>query len=407
MRKNGFTLIELLAVIVILAIIAVIAVPIVLNIIDESKESATLRSAEMYMDAVEISIANRVMHHGSIADGAYSIMSDGDICLGDYNQTSNPKTCVGKLIDTNNDNILKIEVNGEKPTSGKIYIEKGQIFKEVDTNKKTWLVISEKKIEPVEENGEVKFGIVSSENNKEEEKTLAEVCTYQNNGVAEKTAGAKYSCKVDPNKDPYTFYVLTTPTSSDTSINLIMDRNICEDGTPTAEEKTCLVAWISTEKYYEDVGGVIPDDVLNDEGACQYEGFCSFNDKGPLTAMKFLQEATKNWTNTNEMLIDKFDNDAGVTFDMQAYNTYARMPYYSEVSSFDTTKNNGYLYDYLGSYNSFQSNPISGIDGYWALSSYAGGPPSAWLVDSSGYVEGDLVDNDSHCGVRAVINLKI
>ena len=108
MRKNGFTLIELLAVIVILAIIAVIAVPIVLNIIDESKESATLRSAEMYMDAVEISIANRVMHHGSIADGAYSIMSDGDICLGDYNQTSNPKTCVGKLIDTNNDNILKV-----------------------------------------------------------------------------------------------------------------------------------------------------------------------------------------------------------------------------------------------------------------------------------------------------------
>ena len=44
-KKGGFTLIELLAVIVILAIIAVIAVPIVLNIIDESKDNAGLRSA--------------------------------------------------------------------------------------------------------------------------------------------------------------------------------------------------------------------------------------------------------------------------------------------------------------------------------------------------------------------------
>ena len=44
--KNGFTLIELLAVIVILAIIALIAVPIVLNIINDAKESSLLRSAE-------------------------------------------------------------------------------------------------------------------------------------------------------------------------------------------------------------------------------------------------------------------------------------------------------------------------------------------------------------------------
>ena len=56
MNKKGFTLIELLAVIVILAIIAVIATPIVLNIINESKENARLRSAEMYLNAVEQSV---------------------------------------------------------------------------------------------------------------------------------------------------------------------------------------------------------------------------------------------------------------------------------------------------------------------------------------------------------------
>ena len=53
--KKGFTLIELLAVIVILAIIATIATPIILSIIEDTKESATLRNAEYYLDAVETS----------------------------------------------------------------------------------------------------------------------------------------------------------------------------------------------------------------------------------------------------------------------------------------------------------------------------------------------------------------
>mgnify|MGYP003290249283 CR=1 FL=1 len=60
--KKGFTLIELLAVIVILAIIAIIAVPIVLNIINDSKKSSLLISAESYLDASENAIANAVLN---------------------------------------------------------------------------------------------------------------------------------------------------------------------------------------------------------------------------------------------------------------------------------------------------------------------------------------------------------
>jgi len=52
MRRKGFTLIELLAVIVILAIIALIATPIVLNIIENTKEEANERSIDMYAHAV-------------------------------------------------------------------------------------------------------------------------------------------------------------------------------------------------------------------------------------------------------------------------------------------------------------------------------------------------------------------
>ena len=57
--KNGFTLIELLAVIVILAVIALIATPIVLGIINDSKNSATIRSAGYYIEAVKHAIMKK------------------------------------------------------------------------------------------------------------------------------------------------------------------------------------------------------------------------------------------------------------------------------------------------------------------------------------------------------------
>ena len=55
--KKGFTLIELLAVIVILAIIALISVPMILNVVEKSKEGSAKVSAENYLDAVEKYIA--------------------------------------------------------------------------------------------------------------------------------------------------------------------------------------------------------------------------------------------------------------------------------------------------------------------------------------------------------------
>ena len=53
MKNKGFTLIELLAVIVILAIIALIATPIILGIINDARESARKRSAELVKTGVQ------------------------------------------------------------------------------------------------------------------------------------------------------------------------------------------------------------------------------------------------------------------------------------------------------------------------------------------------------------------
>lgn len=97
--KKGFTLIELLAVIVILAIIAVIAVPIVLSIIDETKENASLRSVDNYMHALELEIANKGLNNQKYDDGVYSTEE------------------------------FEIEIKGEKPTSGFIQIINGKVEK--------------------------------------------------------------------------------------------------------------------------------------------------------------------------------------------------------------------------------------------------------------------------------------
>jgi len=100
MKVKGFTLIELLAVIVILAIIALIAVPIILNIIDDSKESTVLVSGKNYIRALEQQILSK-----------------------NIKEKFNPQVCIiqedGNLM-CDGDNPFIVEVSGSKPTSGEI-----------------------------------------------------------------------------------------------------------------------------------------------------------------------------------------------------------------------------------------------------------------------------------------------
>ena len=129
--KKGFTLIELLAVIVILAIIALIATPIVLNIIADTKENSRLRSAEFYLDAVELSVANRSLNNRPIVSGKYNILENGNVCL-EYAENE----CIDELV---------IEVNGETPKGGTIVIENGKIVPSLseDEDSKTILELDQ------------------------------------------------------------------------------------------------------------------------------------------------------------------------------------------------------------------------------------------------------------------------
>jgi len=389
--KKGFTLIELLAVIVILAIIALIATPIVLNIINDAKESSVLRSAEFYMSGLENSIANILIKNKQIEDGTYSIMKDGNVCIGIL---SNNK-CNGE--------ILKVEINGEIPKIGSISILEGKL-NDVSLNIGNKIIGKNNKGEMIYLN------------------KLTDICELKN-GEAKK-AGSKYECKVNAGTK-YMFYVLTTPESGTKIINLIMDQNINSDGTGagiigvTQEEnatKYNLVAWNSSE----------------------------LNTDGPVTAMKFLYDATKNWTNIP--LLNYTYNDKDFQMPIKENISYtslvsnngiatiksltgtsitigtldeplrARMPIYSGVWNDDLTakisekgdvadkksdNSNSYLYDNL------DSNGTLTPYGYWTLSSQIKTSKVAWRVTYDGYVRYNNVSYDTRYGVRPVISLNI
>ena len=93
MRK-GFTLVELLAVIVILAVLALITTPILLNVIESSRKSTALNSAEGYVRAV-----SNYLIMNEVSDGLYSVL----------------------------DNNIKAEYTGTGPSNGSIIIKKGDI----------------------------------------------------------------------------------------------------------------------------------------------------------------------------------------------------------------------------------------------------------------------------------------
>ena len=277
------------------------------------------------------------------------------------------------------------------------------------------------------------------------------ICTLASDSTVEAgLEGAKYICKVDPNKPEYTFYLLDN--NEDGTSDLIMDQNINSDGTPAGSTKIVnngnniynQVEWLTIDDYKTNRG---PNtEQFTDEGACQYGGACSMNELGPITAMTYLYNATKDWTNiepvnytyndkeiqgttqantsytsfisANGVAIITSLSGTGVTIGTSDRPLRARMPIYSS----DTTKtevassneNNNYLYDYLdfsdywfGS-GTRPANNVSGMFGYWTLSSAANDSGSAITVYYNGTVDyGNRVAFDHEYGVRPVITVKL
>lgn len=190
---------------------------------------------------------------------------------------------------------------------------------------------------------------------------------------------------------------------------------MCSDGTPTDPSKSdkCFTPWNISES----------------------------NTDGPVTAIEYLYNATKTWTNIPALNYAYYDKTyIGQTTTARAYNSFisvdgvatitpltgeatiigtadaplrARMPIYSasisdnvkskekgEVSDKKADNSNAYLYENLGAKGG--NYPY----GYWTLSSFYKSTTSAWRVFHDGTTLNYSVHTDDALGVRPVINLK-
>ena len=259
MRKNGFTLIELLAVIVILAIIALIAVPIVVNIINDSKKESINRSIELYIDHVQKMIANKQIKDPTFNPSECEIKPEGILECKNGTKTYSP---------------IQIEMKGQMPKSGTIKFSKGMVIKGVNLELDGLFYQMS--------NGTISNGTTEKEISYSD--YITKVSDADNDGKV--SPGDEYTYQVN-NNDTFTFYVLSVEGDK---VNLIMDRNICNDGS---------ITYTSTNNY------------------CRNKWYSSANNNtyGPTTVMAELYAGTKDWDNVPDMIMNYTDENNGTATD--------------------------------------------------------------------------------------------
>ena len=361
--KKGFTLIELLAVIVILAIIAVIAVPIVLNIIDETKNNVGLRSADLYLAAVEYTISDAYLNHGGLTDGEYPITPEGNLC----------KTA----LPCSEENTLKVEVNGETPTSGKISITNGNISSiELNyKNGKTIVKNSDGDLVYQEITEPIKLCIANT--------TKATALVWQGNddpaletsyatgevGLIASTDGAytpgvAYTCNfIDDNEtNNMTFFVLS---STEETVTLIAGFNL-----KATSGDVHTVAWSADGNNHKD----------------------ETEDKQAVTAKAALAERTANWSSANG---GKLSEEQMLTI---------KLPTAYQIAEAVGQTFSGSVISELPSWlKSYTKTPVA--SGYWTSTPNAENSFIAWSVSYDGIVDYNHVYDDDYFGVRPVITI--
>ncbi len=381
MNNKGFTLVELLAVIIILSILVVLAGTSVGSVVKDSKNDLYQAQISSIKEAARAWYVDNTNYFFDYYDCGYITLKD----LKEYglidSEINNPKT----EKNFSNNIKIKISLNNSK------YYETSKINYEVN---------------PDDVDNCPYF--------------YRTICTLSNDSIKKGfEVGAKYECEVKTGT-MYNFYVLSS--NEDESINLIMDRNINSDGTPTTK-KISMIEAPDNGGIYNIVPWVSQEDYNDDSNFSEHGN----NNKGPITAMNFLHEATKDWANIQNIVINysetgdygygrivtednitKIIHKDGVTVTANYTNLKARMPYKSEIAS--SNGSNDFLYEYLNESYWYGSgtqpvNNINNILGYWSLSSDSVYSDVAWRVYSDGTVMNNYVLNKYSHGVRPVITL--
>ena len=498
MRK-GFTLIELLAVIVILAIIALITIPAVLKMTDNAKVSSYRRSIDLYGRAINTAIAAYksdkiekkepyqvtfsnveayVDYEGNDINCKESkIYSDDTILLTEcsvdnnlvyaekgkgygsenyYYYTNSKKRIkallyieaannalqgkenIGNTCQIQNGNLIcngqSIEVAGGlgNPIKGTLTIKNNQVTsysnlvfedEKAQTEEEVAQVVDEQQINTNQNNDNNTNNQNNNENNNNNNTHTPSnpyiTLVQDNNNNGQPDIGDKYTYRVSETKT-FSFYVLSVEGDK---VNLIMERNICENGNLATEQNKCPIAWNAPS---------------ND------------NSNGPITAMQGIYNATKNWINVPNMVLEYDDtldqetpedliswtsgykgiivaNGIGVITNKEENSTTiigtselplkARLPKYSEVIGAECTSSSGSCPAWLVNYLRDTSTPssdsiypdnetIDGIYGYWLLSSRLDSSNYAQLVNNHGYIYDINTAYTRLCyGIRPVITV--
>ena len=253
------------------------------------------------------------------------------------------------------------------------------------------------------------------------------ICTLvKDNGDEKVSIGDEYKCNVN-NTNTFIFYVLSI---EEDQVNLIMNQNICNDGTLPTSDKPCTYAW-----HWHTQSG--------DEDDNKY---------GPDIAMTNLYKATKNWTNIPDMIMNYEDeqnkdditegyktiitnkktkittitgkqekNSTNQTFGNLTEPLKARLPKLKEVEdagclSYENGSCPKWLVENLENASSWCSEcstkyadttKILNISGYWLLSSppIIGDSSYALNISNHGIVHSNPTSYDKTDGVRAVITI--
>ena len=380
MRKKGFTLIELLAVIVILAILALITVPIVLKLVNNARKDSSIRSAENYLDGVKKAVMNDTINSEMEIDEC-TVKNDGNLrCNGDVN--------------------LTVDVDGKKPTDGKIAFSNGTISDVTDLRFGKFFISGEM-------NSLVATTKATEQGRVEGVYLVGDKITYK---------GERYYVieKSDTSKD-YLVLLKMWPLSKEEIMNNGFDsagKNrvnsfICDSnyrGNPPERNGYGIVNWHSSQTCIK--GDVCEEHEVCDEGEnCWTENTCTHYDdiSGCPTSYdgSDIKIIVNNWANSALNSDDLVEVDGYKARLLSTKDALGSLKYSEEASGYSSTS----IY--------FQSSKTprwaKGNDySIWMMDIDEDRKASAMIIDSGGISSREMWSVDSWTGgtIRPVINLK-